>query len=113
MPGPVLMVTRPMARCPGAYDPVMTTPLADSNPQILHAATIGAAWLAVARRIIAEGIVTCYDDLPVREISLVTLAIDRPDPGDEVIARYGEPGRLAWMNQARLRSRVRRPAAIA
>jgi Thymidylate synthase len=87
-----------MARCPVAYDPVMTTPLAHGDPQTLHAATIGAAWLAVARRIIAEGIVTCYDDLPAREISLVTLAVDGPDPGDEVIARYGEPGRLAWMH---------------
>jgi thymidylate synthase len=87
-----------MARCAVAYDPVMTTPLAHGDPQTLHAATIGAAWLAVARRIIAEGIVTCYDDLPAREISLVTLAIDGPDPDDEVIARYGEPGRLAWMH---------------
>jgi hypothetical protein len=76
----------------------MTTPLAGGDPQTLHAATIGAAWLAVARRIIAEGIVSRYDDLPVREISLITLAIDGPDPGDEVIARYGEPGRLAWMH---------------
>jgi thymidylate synthase len=76
----------------------MTTPLADGIPQTLNAATIGAAWLAVARRIIADGIVSCYDDLPVREISLVTLAVDRPDPSDEVIARHGEPGRLAWMH---------------
>lgn len=76
----------------------MTTPLADGNPQTLHTATIGAAWLAVARRIIADGIVSRYDDLPVREISLVTLAIDEPDPADEVIASCGEPGRLAWMH---------------
>lgn len=76
----------------------MTTPLADGNPQTLYAATIGAAWLAVARRIIADGIVSRYDDLPVREISLVTLAVDRPDPSDEVIARHGVPGRLAWMH---------------
>jgi thymidylate synthase len=69
-----------------------------AEPQILHAATIGAAWLGVARRILADGILSRYDDLPVREISLVTLAIDGPDPGDEVIARYGEPGRLAWMH---------------
>lgn len=36
-------VTRPMARCPVAYDPVMTTPPAGGDPQTLHAATIGAA----------------------------------------------------------------------
>src|SRR5258708_32565894 len=97
-------VTGPMARCPVAYDSVMTTRLAGGNPVTLHAATIGAAWLAVARRIIADGIVSRYDDLPVREISLVTLAVDGPDPGDEIIARYGEPGRPPWMH-AKLPSR--------
>ena len=40
----------------------MTTRLAHDSPQALHAATIGAAWLAVARRIIADGIVSRYDD---------------------------------------------------
>src|SRR5258708_23512722 len=93
-------VTGPMARCPVAYDSVMTTRLAGSNPLTLHAATIGAAWLAVARRIIADGIVSRYDDLPVREISLVTLAVDAPDPGHQVIPRYREQGRLAWMHDS-------------
>ena len=39
-----------------------------------------------------------YDDLPIREISLVTLAVARPDPDDELIATYAEPERLAWMH---------------
>ena len=72
--------------------------LASDDPQTLHADTIGAAWLAVARRILAEGITIHYDSLPVREISLVTLAVDRPDPADEIIASRAEPGRLAWMH---------------
>jgi thymidylate synthase len=76
----------------------MTTPLARDQPNILHAATIGAAWLTVARRIPADGIESRYDDQPVREISLVTLAVERPDPDDEIIARYAEPERLAWMH---------------
>ena len=76
----------------------MTIRLASDGPQTVHAATIGAAWLAVARRILADGVVSRYDNLPVREISLVTLAVDRPDPADEIIARYAEPGRLAWMH---------------
>jgi thymidylate synthase len=33
----------------------------------------------------------------VREISLVTLVVEHPDPEDEIIARYAEPDRLAWM----------------
>jgi thymidylate synthase len=76
----------------------VTTQLASDGPHALHAATIGEAWLAVARRILADGIVSRYDDRPVREISLVTLNVARPDPGDEVIARHADPQRLAWMH---------------
>jgi hypothetical protein len=76
----------------------VTIRLASDGPQTLHADTIGAAWLAVAGRILAEGIASRYDGLPVREISLVTLAIGRPDPADEIIAARAEPERLAWMH---------------
>jgi thymidylate synthase len=76
----------------------VTVRLAGDDPETLHAATIGAAWLAVARRILADGIASRYDELPVREISHVTLAVDLPDPDDEIIARYAEPDRLAWMH---------------
>jgi thymidylate synthase len=76
----------------------VTTELASDNPLTLYAATIGAAWLAVARRILTDGIISRYDDAPVHEISLVTLTIERPDPDDEIVARYAEPERLAWMH---------------
>jgi thymidylate synthase len=77
---------------------VVTIRLAGYGPRILHASTIGAAWLAVARRILAEGVASRYDGLAVREISLVTLAVDHPDPADEIIARHADPERLAWMH---------------
>jgi len=64
---------------------------------ILYAETLGAAWLAVAGRILAGGVASRYDGLAVREISLVTLVVEAPDPDDELIARYAEPERLAWM----------------
>jgi thymidylate synthase len=67
------------------------------DPHTLHAETIGAAWLAVAALIQAEGVVSRYDDLPIREIPLVTLIVEHPDPADEVIARHADPDRLAWM----------------
>jgi len=76
----------------------VTIRLADDDPQALHAATIGAAWLAVARRTLADGTVSRYDGLPVREISHVTLCVERPDPDDKIIARFAEPERLAWMH---------------
>jgi thymidylate synthase len=75
-----------------------TTQLAADEPSILRSDTIGDAWLAVAERIAANGVHSRYDDLPIREISLVTLAVARPDPDDEIIARYAEPERLAWMH---------------
>jgi thymidylate synthase len=76
----------------------VTIRLAGDGPQTMHADTIGAAWLAVAARILAEGIASRYDDRPVREISLVTLVVDRPAPRDEIIASHAEPERLAWMH---------------
>jgi thymidylate synthase len=77
---------------------VVAVRLADDGPQTLHAATIGAAWLAVAGRIMADGVASRYDGGPVREISHVTLCVERPDPDDEIIARFAEPERLAWMH---------------
>ena len=76
----------------------MTRRLAEDGPQTLHAAGIGGAWLAVAGRILTDGIVSAYDGRPVREISHVTLAVEHPDPEDEIIARLAEPERLARMH---------------
>jgi thymidylate synthase len=76
----------------------MTTRLAPGEPQILRAGTTGGAWLAVAGRIVADGVPGRYDEQPIREISLVTLVIAQPDPDDEIIARHAEPERLAWMH---------------
>ena len=60
----------------------------------------------MAGRIIASGLPSLYDGLPIRELSLVTLAVERPDPDDEIIARHADPERLAWMH-ANFTDRVR------
>ena len=75
----------------------MTTPLARDEPGVLTAAGLGAAWLMIARKILDEGVDSRYDDRPIREISLVTLAVEHSDPEDGIIARYADPDRLAWM----------------
>jgi len=77
---------------------VVTVRLAGDDPQTLHTATIGAAWLAVAARILADGVASRYDGLAIREISHVTLCVEHPDPDDEIITRFAEPERLAWMH---------------
>src|ERR1700730_17913766 len=74
------------------------TRLASNEPRILRSETIGEAWFAVAGRIVENGVASRYGDLPIREISLVTLAVARPDPDDEIIAAYAEPEQLAWMH---------------
>src|SRR5439155_1466726 len=80
------------------YHAGVTTRLASDGPQTVRADTIGAAWLAVAGRILTEGVDSRYDGLLVREISLVTLVVDHPGPEDEIIASRAEPERLAWMH---------------
>ena len=81
-----------------SYDAEVVTQVAGGEPRVLAAATIGAAWLAVAARILAEGVQSRYDDLPVQEIAHVTLAVAQPDPDDAIIARHADPERLAWMH---------------
>jgi len=63
----------------------VTIRLADDDPQTLHAATIGAAWLAVAKRILADGVASRYDGLPVRESKRVTLRA-----GEETVVEFDD-----------------------
>ena len=80
--------------------------LALDEPSVLRSRTIGESWLAVAGRIVASGLPSLYDGLPIRELSLVTLAVEQPDPDDEIIATHADPERLAWMHANFTRSRA-------
>jgi thymidylate synthase len=80
------------------YHAALATRLTSDEPQVVGSSTIGESWLAVADRIVAGGVPGRYDGLPIREISLITLVIARPDPDDEIIAAHAEPERLAWMH---------------
>jgi hypothetical protein len=77
------------------YDAVLAMRLAFDEPSVLRSRTIGESWLAVAGRIVASGLPTHYDGRPIRELSLVTLAVARPDPDDEIIATHADAERLA------------------
>jgi hypothetical protein len=72
--------------------------LAFDEPSVLRSRTIGESWFAVAGRIIASGVPSTYDGMPIRELSLVTLVVEHPDPYDEIIATHADPERLAWMH---------------
>jgi thymidylate synthase len=60
--------------------------------------TIGAAWLEIARRILTEGAASRYDDLPVLEVPRVTITVEHPATGDEIVNEFGDSERIAWMH---------------
>jgi hypothetical protein len=64
----------------------------------IHAETIGAAWLAIARRILEEGADSTYDSAPILELERVTITVTQPASTDPIVAELGDPVRLAWMH---------------
>jgi thymidylate synthase len=59
---------------------------------------IGAAWLAVAQRILADGAESSYDAAPILELERVTLSVARPASLDPIVTALGDAERLAWMH---------------
>ncbi|CAN5330468.1 hypothetical protein BH11ACT2_BH11ACT2_18730 [soil metagenome] len=76
----------------------MTPALEPSRDLAVHTATIGEAWLEIARQIIDRGVSSRYDDLPILEVDQVTITVDAPAREDPIIARLADPERLAWMH---------------
>lgn len=66
-------------------------------PCVVSAASLGAAWIGVAERILDEGVAGTYDGLPMLECAHVVLDIAQPNADDAIIAAQGEPEWLAWM----------------
>jgi thymidylate synthase len=66
-------------------------------PVPIEAETLGDAWLAVARRILGEGVRASYDGLATKELALVTVRAASTDPGDAIVGRLGDPDWSAWM----------------
>jgi thymidylate synthase len=64
----------------------------------IEADTIGVAWLAIAQRILAEGVESSYDAAPILELARVTLSVARPASADPIVTEYGDAERLAWMH---------------
>jgi thymidylate synthase len=64
----------------------------------IAANTIGEAWLNVARTILSDGDRSTYDGLRIHELLMVNLIVASPHPSDEIIERYADFDRLAWMH---------------
>jgi thymidylate synthase len=60
--------------------------------------TIGDAWLDVARTILSKGVRSTYDGLPIHEVMMANLIVASPQSSDEIIERYADDDRLAWMH---------------
>ena len=64
----------------------------------IDATTLGEAWIAIAAAILKDGAAGSWEGLPMIEIFRATLEIRSPVVDDPIIARYGDPERLAWMH---------------
>lgn len=87
-----------------AAEPLPVAP----HPVLLHETTLGEAWLGAAELVLREGRAARWGRDATREIGLLTIAVDEPDPDDALIARLGDPAWLAWM-----RANFREPGAVA
>ena len=64
----------------------------------IEAMTLGEAWLAIAAAILTDGVVGSWEGLPIVEVFRATLDVNSPRVDDPIIARHGDPERLAWMH---------------
>jgi thymidylate synthase len=64
----------------------------------VHTETIGAAWLAIARRILADGVRSHYDGLSILELPRATITVDAPRTEDAIVREFGDAERLRWMH---------------
>src|ERR1700681_691982 len=69
-----------------------------SLPLRIEAMTLGEAWLAIAAAILTDGVVGSWEGLPISEVFRATLDVCSPRLDDPIIARHGDPERLAWMH---------------
>ena len=63
----------------------------------VEAMTLGEAWLAIAASILSGGVVGSWEGLPIVEVFSATLEVESPMVNDPIIAKHGDPERLAWM----------------
>jgi len=67
-------------------------------PVRIEVTTLGEAWIAIAAAILTGGVVGSWEGLPIVEVFRATLDVYSPRVDDPIIARHGDPERLAWMH---------------
>ena len=77
----------------------MTIPMTEVFvPARIEVTTLGEAWIAIATAILRGGVIGSWEGLPIVEVFRVTLDVSSPRVDDPIIARHGDPERLAWMH---------------
>jgi thymidylate synthase len=76
----------------------MTRLTEDFVPVRIEVMTLGEAWIAIASAILTGGVVGSWEGVPIVEVFRATLDVHSPRLADPIIARHGDPERLAWMH---------------
>ena len=64
----------------------------------IEAVTLGEAWIAIATAILTGGVAGSWEGQPITEVFRATLDVYSPRLDDPIIAKHGDPERLAWMH---------------
>jgi len=67
-------------------------------PVRIEVMTLGEAWLGIAAAILKGGVVGSWEGQPIVEVFRATLDVHSPRVDDPIIAKHGDPERLAWMH---------------
>src|SRR5450759_1625965 len=67
-------------------------------PVRIEVMTLGEAGMSIAAAILTGGVVGSWDGLPIVEVFRATLDVNTPMVEDPIIAKHGDPERLAWMH---------------
>jgi thymidylate synthase len=67
-------------------------------PVRIESMTLGEAWMAIAAAILKDGVVGRWEGVPIVEVFRAMLDVRSPRVDDPIIARHGDPERLAWMH---------------
>jgi thymidylate synthase len=71
---------------------------ATSSVSLIHAHSIGEAWLDVSDLIMRHGVASHYDGLAMREVMMATLCISEPRVSDDIINAFASGERMTWMH---------------
>ena len=64
----------------------------------IEATTLGEAWMAISAAILTHGVEGRWEGVPIVEVFRATLDVHSPRVDDLIIAKLGDPERMAWMH---------------